>query len=182
MTEPIILKLQILSNTLACKNIYWYWGYETENWVRRCRSTKDFGSNSWAVLRESVLGYNKNIWNPMQSAILDAICRLLMTVGKRDNEQLSHENLIVLLDYFVRFCHCLWRKIMGALRSVCNLQGFLLFFFPLWNTKCFSMKKILVHYFWNTIIFTKVSFQLGAFQVLQNCIIFETYFLWPEVT
>lgn len=120
---------QILSNTLACENIYWYWGYETENWVRRCRSTKDFGSNSLAVLRESVLGYNKNIWNPMQSAILDAICRLLMTVGKRYNEQLSHENLIVLLDYFFRFCRCLWRKIMGALRSVCNLQGFSFFFF-----------------------------------------------------
>lgn len=102
---------------------------------------KDFGSNSLAVLRESVLGYNKNIWNPMQSAILDAICRLLMTVGEWYNEELSHENLIVLLDYFFRFCHCLWRKIMGALRSVCNLQGFLLFFCSTVEHKMFFYEK-----------------------------------------
>lgn len=77
----------------------------------------------------------------MQPAILDAICRLLMTVGKRYNEQLSHENLIVLLDYFFRFCCCLWRKIMGALRSVCNLQGFLLFFFSTVEHKMFFYEK-----------------------------------------
>lgn len=50
-------------------------------------------------------------------------------MGKWYNEELSHENLTVLLDYFFRFCHCLWRRIMGALRSVCNLQGFLFFLF-----------------------------------------------------
>lgn len=77
----------------------------------------------------------------MQSAILDAICRLLMTVGEWYNEELSHENLIVLLDYFFRFYHCLWRKIMGALRSVCNLQDFLLFFCSTVEHKMFFYEK-----------------------------------------
>lgn len=60
-------------------------------------------------------------------------------------------------------CHSLWRRVIAALKlafmdTVLHV--------PLWKARCFSMKKILVRNFWNTIIFTKLSFQLTTGQML----------------